>query len=428
MKQILFLVITTLMWSCGPSSDNFKGIYCFLSSTDVTAETKIVFIQTKSDIEKLEKSGYSIDQKQLSEFSGISENYEYVLLHKELLPDFKQIKEVAPSSISYIAEGGGFILYKIQQTIESEHFGRVSYLNRFQFNDYIRDQFIFNPKNIKKDEYHSFLHVFSNDIFPCGVSNSFDEVLPNGNYFIETKITARGFEKGKLLSFVNNFKTQNRVSLDYKNHNININEAQEWKTFTFCDPTPNYLSKTDKFKSFVLNASNKEFDIYAISSTIIDDFNGQARFLGKIQYSKTWHQKFFVESWQKAECFQKENNIRFEQMTIGKTAFHHMSIVHEMDCKRNDELMVEYYLRNINQNDSSFLNIEIKSVNGDLKWENKTLLEKTTTWKNILTTVNIDCPLEASDRLLIYFSNHRNVPVDISNVSFAIVRKNIVCD
>jgi len=420
MNKILFIAIAVILSACTPSTKNFKSVYCFLSSTELTDHDKITFLYLDNPIEDVEKTDFNINQKNIKEFSN---NYEYIFLRKKILPDFKKLKSIFPSSVKYIAEGSGFILFKLQKTIQSENFGTVACLKTFNLKD-----FKLNPKKIKKDEHHSFLHVDTNEVFPLTIKNILSNELPLGNCFTETTITIRGKESGKLFTYVSNFKSDNSISLHYNKHNIVVDKKNTWRTYKFADPIPNYFSKKDVLKFYIWNTPKKSFDIYAITSSLIDDHNGQSRFAGRLQYSKTWHQNHKIASWQKAECFNKENGIRFERVQYKKSGFHHASTVKEMKAEEKDELYIEYSLRNINNNDSSFLNINIKDLSGNIKLKKKIQLNKTNGWQRQLNSISLDLKLDERDILLLYFSNEEKKHYDISNVSFSIIRKNIVCN
>lgn len=433
MKQYLILISISvfIVYGCSSSSHENKNTYCFLDDLNISNEDKIVFLSDSQPIKNTDELDYQITVSPCNKTIRSIQEYNYLIIRKADVNALSENINLSPAALDYEAENLDYIIYKIRSTHKSKYFGNVHCYKECSINveGKVSKGFHTTPHIVVQDKEKQFLRFPETTEFPITLQDPWGYLLDASSTKIESFIAIKTAKSGAEIALIRNFKSDLNISLDYKSFILKNTQDDTWKGFNHCFDLLPGLTASDQNVMYLINQNNIDFDLKSWEVNIVDNHKGTSRFYGKVISSFSWYKSHIDSKWSKASGNSQEGEVHFENVKKGGTAFHYYAAASELKIKKGDHFYVEYDVKNPLKNYSTILHILIQNAMGEeIKSYTTHLVQTENRWQHESFNTIIDIDLKADDRIMIWFQNQGEHPIDITAVSGSIVRKHYMSE
>jgi|SaaInlV_125m_DNA_1040241.scaffolds.fasta_scaffold00064_32 hypothetical protein len=414
-----FLFLVTSISSC-TKSKSLKDVYCFLSDLDIDFKYKIhLCVQNSIDFSDFD---YSMEFMKESEFAlGKVKAGEFLLFSKSILLRLRDESKLKAIDVAYIAENKHFFLYQKRDRFLSRNYGEIGKISTYSLlNGLIK----FNGNRSGKN---SFYQINPDLIFPFTLGENLNSIVGKTN-LAECRFKIKGDISGTSASLINNFKSEESISLYYKKNVINFRDTSLWTDYSFdLKKMDNYV-KSDKQKIYFSNNKRTPYKIKYFEINVIDPYRGESRFNGELIWSNSYSINLKNQKWQKSSTWSIKDGFKCREIKPKHTGVHFSSNIASNSLEVEDEFVFDFQYQNEIESDSIFLVLKIFNENSELKDETIKKIGESRSWKKESLSIKISKNVNVHDRVMFYFKNDSDHKIYLKDMCAGLIRKNIICN
>ena len=420
LRKIYFFSFLVIFLSSCTKSKSFKDVYCFLSDLDMDFKYKI-YLSMQNSID-LSDFDYSIEFIKESEFVlGKVKAGEFLLFSKSSLLRLRGESKLKAIDVAYVAENEHFFLYQKRDRFLSRNYGEVGKINTFSLSNGLIE---FNGD---KSGNNTFYQVKPDQIFPFTFGENLNLIVDKIK-LAECRFKIKGDISGTSTSLINNFKSEESISLFYERNVINFRDTSLWTDYSFdLKKMDNYV-KSDKQKIYFYNSSRIPYKIKSFEINVIDPYRGESRFNGELISSNSYSSNLENQKWQKASTWTVKDGFKCREINPKNTGVHFSSNIASNSLEVEDEFVIDFQYQNEIESDSIFLVLKIFNENSELEDEIIKTIGESRSWKKESLSIKISKNLKAHDRVMFYFKNDSEHKIYLKDLCAGLIRKNIICN
>lgn len=420
-RNLFFLLLLTFsISSCTTSS--FKDVYCFLSGTDLSLDDNIYLCAEDSvDLSEIDYKVHFV-QKNNFKLQKIKAG-EFLLFPKEILTKLRAEEKLTAVDIYYIAENESYILFTKRDRFTSHNYGEVGKIGSQKLSS---GQIKVKGKLIKTPRL-KYYQTNQTSQFPLSCGENLNEMVGENNV-AECFVKLKGNIIGSSINLINNFKSQERVSLLFEKNEIKFNDTTSWNGYYFEFQKMDKFVKTDEQIIYLLNTKSTPFQIKDFDINVFDPHSGDSKFRGQHISSYAWSYTMGDQKWQKAPAWTAKNKLRCRKISPRTTGVHFSSALATKPLEKGDEFTVDFQYQTENESDSITFILKIINKDAQVKQQFEKIITVAKSWNKESITVEIPENVTENDRVFFYFKNDSDQNIYVTDICAGVLRKNIICN
>ena len=420
-----FLCLVIIVTGCSNPQIGFKKVYCFLDNFGFSADQVVHYIA--EDSLDLSRVGFKVVQKKWDFLSEKKLDHDaYFFIQKPAAPKLKSIEGLDHCNFSYLGENDDFILYQYHLAFYSKYLGRVQ-LGKYIDGTHLDQGSLMLEMAGKRQKSAKGIKVIrteKNQAFPFTLKTNLAQYTKEG-YAIESWLALKAAEPRANIAWVQNFKTQDEVSLIYHRDHIFLEDTSTFREFDWFFDIRNDQISTDIFKSYLWNIDNKMVDVKNFQIIFLNKYTGLARRTHIIKSPFIWNPRVSEETWQRsAPIFDRE--APYTKVPPNHTGLHFARQLAVQPIMEGDSMNLEFKAWSDQGDTEVLLVFEVSNSLGTI--DRHEIVRQV---KKEATIFSVSFSLEGhhkEDRFVCYFQNSNSAKaVLISSVQGAIISKNEIC-
>ena len=420
LRKIYFCSFLIIFLSSCTESKSFKNLYCFLSDLDIDFKDKIhLSMQNPIDLSELD---YSMEFIKESEFElGKVKAGEFLLFTKSSLLKLREEAKLKAIDVAYVAENEHFFLYQKRDRFLSRNYGEVGKINTLSLSNGLIEV------SGGKSENNTFYQAKTDQLYPFFCGENLNSIVNRGN-LAECRFKIKGDVSGTSTSLINNFKSEESISLFYEKNVINFMDTSLWTDYSFDLKKMDDYVKSDVQKIYFYNSKKIPYKIKFFEINVIDPYRGESRFSGELISSHSYSRNLENQKWQKASAWTLKDEVKCVEINPQNTGVHFSSNIASNSLEVEDEFVIDFQYQNEIESDSIFLVLKIINENSKVEDEIVKTLGESRSWKKESLSIKISKNVKVHDRVMFYFKNDSNHKIYLKDVCAGLIRKNIICN